>query len=93
MFDLDPDTRISACKSLSHPYIKHLSDPSDEPELQPQDSSFENESRDIAGWKRESTINQQNNLHASGAFFWSFKVVMPELTQIPIRNIKMQIDI
>lgn len=52
MFDLDPDTRISACKSLSHPYIKHLSDPSDEPELQPQDSSFENESRDIAGWKR-----------------------------------------
>ena len=60
MFDLDPDTRISACKSLSHPYIKHLSDPTDEPELQPQDSSFENESRDITGWKSEMNTTQCN---------------------------------
>jgi p38 MAP kinase len=52
LLDLDPDTRISATEALAHPYFSSLSDPSDEPELQPFDSSFENDPKDLKTWKQ-----------------------------------------
>ncbi|ESN93518.1 hypothetical protein HELRODRAFT_157859 [Helobdella robusta] len=52
MFDLDPDTRILASECLAHPFLKQLSDPSDEPELQIYDSSFEDETKDLSTWKK-----------------------------------------
>ena len=51
MLDLDPDTRITAEQALAHPYFKQYADPSDEPESEPYDQSFEEKSFDIPDWK------------------------------------------
>lgn len=52
MFELDPERRPSAAQCLTHPFLSCFSDPSDEPELQPYDSTSEDESKDIVTWKK-----------------------------------------
>ena len=51
MLDLDPDTRITAEQALAHPYFKQYADPSDEPESEPYDQSFEEKNLEIPDWK------------------------------------------
>ena len=51
MLDLDPDTRITAQGALAHDYLKQYADPSDEPESEPYDQSFEERDMDIEQWK------------------------------------------
>ncbi|XP_013382053.1 mitogen-activated protein kinase 14-like [Lingula anatina] len=52
MLDLDADTRYTAKQALGHPYLKQYADPSDEPESEPYDQSFEDKEYDIPVWKR-----------------------------------------
>ena len=41
MLSLDTDKRISAEQTLAHPYLAQYADPSDEPNSQPYDQTFE----------------------------------------------------
>nr|UCK81538.1 mitogen-activated protein kinase 14 [Arenicola marina] len=52
MLDLDPESRITAEQALAHPYLRQYADPSDEPESQPYDQSFEERESDIPHWQK-----------------------------------------
>lgn len=52
MLDLDPDTRITAVEALAHPYLHQYADPSDEPESEVYDQSFEDRELNIEEWRR-----------------------------------------
>ena len=51
MLDLDPDTRITAEQALAHEYLRQYADPTDEPNSEPYDQSFEDQKLDINKWK------------------------------------------
>ena len=51
MLDLDPDTRITAVEALAHPYLHQYADPSDEPESEVYDQSFEDRDLNIEEWR------------------------------------------
>ena len=58
--DLDPDTRITAVDALAHPYLAQYADPTDEPDSEAYDQSFEEEELDLASWKGQSRIRMEN---------------------------------
>ncbi|XP_064633340.1 mitogen-activated protein kinase 14A-like isoform X2 [Lineus longissimus] len=51
MLEMDPDNRITAAEALGHPYFNQYHDPTDEPESEHYDESFEQEERSIPEWK------------------------------------------
>ncbi|KAK3602910.1 hypothetical protein CHS0354_039326 [Potamilus streckersoni] len=60
MLDLDSETRITATQALAHPYLRQYADPSDEPEAEPYDQSWEDMEVIIEEWRRlvyEETTN------------------------------------
>jgi p38 MAP kinase len=56
MLDLDPDTRITALDALAHSYLQQYADPSDEPESEVYDQSFEDRDLDIEQWKSKCLL-------------------------------------
>lgn len=56
MLDLDADTRITAAQALAHPYLKQYHDPTDEPDSEPYDQSFEDQEYEIEEWKSRNCI-------------------------------------
>jgi p38 MAP kinase len=53
MLEMDPDLRITASDALAHSYFNQYHDPSDEPESELYDQSFEEQELSISRWKGE----------------------------------------
>lgn len=51
MLELDSERRITAVQALAHPYLAQYADPSDEPESEPYDQSFEDMELPTEKWK------------------------------------------
>lgn len=51
MLELDTDKRITAEQTLAHPYLAQYADPSDEPDSQPYDQTFEDYDLSVQEWK------------------------------------------
>jgi len=51
MLSLDTDKRITAEQTLAHPYLAQYADPSDEPNSQPYDQTFEDYDISVQEWK------------------------------------------
>lgn len=62
MLEMDPDNRITAAEALGHPYFNQYHDPTDEPESEHYDESFEQEERSIPEWKGEKFLDLENAL-------------------------------
>lgn len=56
MLDLDSDTRITATQALAHPYLRQYADPSDEPEAETYDQSWEDMEVSIEEWRSKSSL-------------------------------------
>ena len=54
MLEIDSEARITASGALAHPYLAQYADPSDEPDSQPYDQSFEDMELPTDRWKGES---------------------------------------
>merc|ERR1712172_234329 len=59
MLELDADKRITAEETLAHPYLAQYADPSDEPNSQPYDQTFEDFDLSVQEWK-ENVWNEVN---------------------------------
>ncbi|KAK8377391.1 hypothetical protein O3P69_013787 [Scylla paramamosain] len=62
MLELDSERRITAVQALAHPYLAQYADPSDEPDSEPYDQSFEDMELPTEKWKElvyEEVINFQ----------------------------------
>ena len=53
MLELDSERRITAVQALAHPYLAQYADPSDEPDSEPYDQSFEDMELPTEKWKGE----------------------------------------
>lgn len=73
MLDLDPDTRITAEGALSHPYLAQYADPTDEPNCEPYDQSFEEREFDIPTWRSEYHPRRGRCARGSAQFFFSLE--------------------
>ncbi|XP_045101649.1 mitogen-activated protein kinase p38b-like isoform X3 [Portunus trituberculatus] len=51
MLELDSERRITAVQALAHPYLAQYADPSDEPDSEPYDQSFEDMELPTEKWK------------------------------------------
>ena len=51
MLELDNESRVTAVQALAHPYLAQYADPSDEPESEPYDQSFEDDELPTSKWK------------------------------------------
>lgn len=51
MLELDSERRITAVQALAHPYLAQYADPTDEPESEPYDQSFEDMELPTEKWK------------------------------------------
>lgn len=56
MLELDSERRITAVQALAHPYLAQYADPSDEPESEPYDQSFEDMELNTEKWKGKSCL-------------------------------------
>lgn len=53
MLELDSERRVTAVGALAHPYLAQYADPSDEPDSDPYDQSFEDMELPTEKWKGE----------------------------------------
>jgi len=60
MLELDADKRITAEETLAHPYLAQYADPSDEPNSQAYDQTFEDFDLSVNEWK-ENVWNEVNS--------------------------------
>jgi len=60
MLELDADKRITAEETLAHPYLAQYADPSDEPNSQAYDQTFEDFDLSVQEWK-ENVWNEVNS--------------------------------
>lgn len=51
MLELDSERRVTAVQALAHPYLAQYADPSDEPESEPYDQTFEDMELPTEKWK------------------------------------------
>lgn len=51
MLELDSEKRLTAVQALAHPYLTQYADPTDEPESEPYDQSFEDMEMPTEKWK------------------------------------------
>ncbi|XP_068202292.1 mitogen-activated protein kinase 14-like isoform X3 [Palaemon carinicauda] len=51
MLELDSERRVTAAQALAHPYLAQYADPSDEPDSEPYDQSFEDMELPTEKWK------------------------------------------
>lgn len=51
MLELDSERRVTAAQALAHPYLAQYADPSDEPDSEPYDQSFEDMDLPTEKWK------------------------------------------
>ncbi|XP_042224493.1 mitogen-activated protein kinase 14-like isoform X2 [Homarus americanus] len=51
MLELDSERRVTAVQALAHPYLAQYADPSDEPDSEPYDQSFEDMELPTEKWK------------------------------------------
>ncbi|XP_071551490.1 mitogen-activated protein kinase 14-like isoform X1 [Panulirus ornatus] len=51
MLELDSERRVTAVQALAHPYLTQYADPSDEPESEPYDQTFEDMELPTEKWK------------------------------------------
>ncbi|XP_045620579.1 mitogen-activated protein kinase 14 isoform X2 [Procambarus clarkii] len=51
MLELDSERRVTAVQALSHPYLAQYADPTDEPDSEPYDQSFEDMELPTEKWK------------------------------------------
>ena len=56
MLSLDTDKRITAEQTLAHPYLAQYADPSDEPNSQAYDQTFEDYDISVQEWKGKISI-------------------------------------
>ena len=54
MLELDSEIRLTAAAALAHPYLAQFADPSDEPDSEPYDQSFEDMELPTEKWKGSS---------------------------------------
>ena len=62
MLELDSERRITAVQALSHPYLAQYADPSDEPDSEPYDQSFEDMELPTEKWKGEQNFWREADL-------------------------------
>ncbi|XP_063598214.1 mitogen-activated protein kinase 14B-like [Penaeus indicus] len=53
MLELDSERRVTAAQALAHPYLAQYADPTDEPDSEPYDQSFEDMDLPTEKWKGE----------------------------------------
>ncbi|KAK8745401.1 hypothetical protein OTU49_000172 [Cherax quadricarinatus] len=51
MLELDSERRVTAVQALAHPYVAQYADPTDEPDSEPYDQSFEDMELPTEKWK------------------------------------------
>nr|AIY23112.1 p38 protein [Penaeus chinensis] len=51
MLELDSERRVTAAQALAHPYLAQYADPTDEPDSEPYDQSFEDMDLPTEKWK------------------------------------------
>ena len=56
MLELDSERRVTAAQALAHPYLAQYADPSDEPDSEPYDQSFEDMELLTEKWKGKFII-------------------------------------
>ena len=57
MLEIDSEARITASGALAHPYLAQYADPSDEPDSQAYDQSFEDMELPTDRWKGEQAVH------------------------------------
>ena len=86
MLDLDPESRITAEGALAHPYLAQYSDPTDEPNSEAYDQSFEAKELDVPEWKSEYLF-----CHFSFANLKGTHIIAVHIDDIPKHNTELPV--